>query len=185
MESLYQPAEDSFLLWKVAREFLEKNSFPGMKILDMGTGSGFLIKKVADFLTKRKIKAELRASDRIKVKLPDIHFILSNLFQNIPEKFDLILFNPPYLPAGEKDHYLGAEKKNLIGGEKGSEVALKFLDQLPKHLEAKGTCFLVTNNLSHPEEIEKKAQEQEFLIKKVAQEAFDFEKIFVYLIRRK
>ena len=57
----------------------------------------------------------------------------SNLFKNLDEKFDTIIFNPPYLPSDPK-----LKDLTLDGGKKGYELIQKFLKQAKKYLEKNG-----------------------------------------------
>jgi methylase of polypeptide subunit release factors len=69
------------------------------------------------------------------------------LFEKIPKlKFDLIIFNPPYLPEDAR------EPKNsqtaTTGGKKGNEIILKFLEQSKNFLSKNGKIFLITSSLA-------------------------------------
>ena len=101
MPEVYEPREDSFLILHQIRRFAKGN------VLDMGTGSGILAieaAKYADRVIAADInkdalefaKEQARANGVINTK-----FVLSDLFsyfEQHPVKFDLIIFNPPYLP---------------------------------------------------------------------------------------
>ena len=72
--------------------------------------------------------------------------IQSDLFNNIKGKFDIIVFNPPYLPLDKKE-----PKKSRIAttaGKKGSELILRFLNQAKNHLTENGIIFIITSSLS-------------------------------------
>jgi release factor glutamine methyltransferase len=180
----YEPSADSFLLLKAAESWLEKNAKPGMRILDMGTGTGFIATNIARFLGNKGVKAALWASDIDTVRLPkNIKFIRSDLFGKIPGKFDLIVFNPPYLPASMHDKYLSKrEKKQLIGGRKGNELALKFIEQLPHHLSPDGACLLLASSLSRPGEIADRAEGLGLRMETILEERHPFERLSVFLI---
>jgi len=95
---IYKPAEDSYLLKGQLKNYIK----PGMKILDMGTGSGI------QAIEAKKLGAEVLAADinpeSIEpLKKLNINAIQSDLFSNIKEKFDLIIFNPPYLPEDPRE----------------------------------------------------------------------------------
>jgi methylase of polypeptide subunit release factors len=73
--------------------------------------------------------------------------IHSDLFDKIPkQKFDLIIFNPPYLPEDSREP--SDSKLATTGGKKGNEIILKFLKQAKNFLEKNGKIFLITSSLS-------------------------------------
>lgn len=80
------------------------------KILDIGTGSGCIPISIA----KKMPNAEISACDISEKALAiaiknaqknnlNINFIHSNLFDNIKDKFDIIISNPPYIPIKDKE----------------------------------------------------------------------------------
>jgi len=183
----YEPGEDSFMLLEAAEAWLVANVREGMRILDMGTGSGFIISGVRDWLAKNGVKALLCASDideRPRTLPPDVRFVRSDLFSSISGTFDLILFNPPYLPEAKEDRYLTeAERKQLLGGRRGNELTLRFLEQLRPRLSPGGACLLLTSSAAHPEEVQRRILERGMSVRNVAGESFPFERLSVFLIR--
>ena len=134
MPEIYQPDEDSLFL----SEFIPKEvqRIKPDKILDMGAGSGIQaqISLEAGFdkdLTLADINSE--AIKHLKIKFPDARTVKSNLFHNLEDKYDLIIFNPPYLPEHRFD-----KKPDTSGGEKGSEVINRFLKDAKNNLAENG-----------------------------------------------
>lgn len=81
---------------------------PGMRVLDLCTGSGCIIislaKNVADVsCTGSDIskQALLVAKENAKANEVEVEWERSDLFENISGTFDLIVSNPPYIPTGE------------------------------------------------------------------------------------
>ena len=102
-EGVYQDAEDSWLIQDSVREFVKKNK--PKKVLDMGSGTGILA-----IQAKLSGAQEVWAADinplatrliekNAVLNKTEIVVIESNLFSNISGTFDLIIFNPPYLPG--------------------------------------------------------------------------------------
>ncbi|MBT3582279.1 methyltransferase, partial [Candidatus Woesearchaeota archaeon] len=103
-ESVYEPMEDSKLMQKAVQLRAK-----GKSILDVGTGSG--IQAISASLAGAKevwacdinpeaVKCAKANATSNKV---EVNVIQSNLFENVPKKkFDLIVFNPPYLPSDGK-----------------------------------------------------------------------------------
>ncbi|MEK6889662.1 MAG: HemK2/MTQ2 family protein methyltransferase [Nanoarchaeota archaeon] len=144
---IYEPSDDSFLLAKQVKKYAKNK-----KVLDIGSGSGI------QALTAKKAKAKsILASDINKlavkkIKSLGIESIYSNLFSKIKGRYDLIIFNPPYLPEDKNED----SQSSLItsGGKKGDELTLKFLKQAKKHLKKSGIILIVISSLSPFERIE-------------------------------
>ncbi len=143
---IYEPREDSFIF----KRYLEELDLEGKKCLDMGTGSGILAQ------TMKNEGAEVNAADinpEASDQLPEgIKFVESDLFENIEEKYDLIVFNPPYLP-GEQE-IKGSE--TWKGGKKGVEVTESFLEQAPDYLLEGGKVLTMVSSLADHKELIKK-----------------------------
>ncbi len=150
MPEIYQPEEDSFLLSKVLDKkipgLLQKK--PNIKILEIGSGSGIQLKKIYEKGIKKEniYSCDINPDAVKKCNSLGFNCIESNLFNNIKKKYDLILFNPPYLPEDLRE-----PKKSQIattGGKKGSELINKFLKQAKKHLNENGKILLLVSNLT-------------------------------------
>ena len=133
---IYEPAEDSFLLAKFVKQYAKNAD----KILDMGTGSGLQ----AETARKSNKNAEIDAVDinenavanlKKKTKLK-INAFTSNLFSELGrKKYNLIVFNPPYLPNDKEPDY---NSEKWSGGNEGIDITLKFFRQVKAHLEKNG-----------------------------------------------
>lgn len=108
MMKIYQPAEDSFLLSKFVKKEIKRNKFS--EILDMGSGSGIQSETCIDTGIAQKnltlVDINPDAIKLLKQKFPNSKIIQSNLFNKINGKYDLIIFNPPYLPNDKFDKNL-------------------------------------------------------------------------------
>jgi release factor glutamine methyltransferase len=145
MMEIYQPAEDSFFLSQFARDEIKKRSFS--RILDMGSGSGIISQICIDVGTapKNLTLADINpnAIKSLKQKFPSSKIIQSNLFDKINGKYDMIIFNPPYLPDDKFDKNL-----DTSGGKKGSEIINRFLEESQHHLANNGEILLLTSSLT-------------------------------------
>lgn len=167
---LYEPAEDSFLLQEQVRKYAKG------KVLDLGTGTGIQALTALE-KTKKVLAADINPEAVNHCKKLGIKAIKSNLFQNIKGKFDLIIFNPPYLPD---DNLNLEDDKNYIGGGKGSEILEKFFSQAKKHLNKNGKILIVFSSLTP--NVNKIIKKHNFEFKKLSEQKFFFEKLDVYLI---
>jgi len=181
LENVYEPAEDTFLLAK--NLLLNKNDF----ILDMGTGCGILgilaAKKARSVVAVdinpyavrcAKMNAKL---NRVKRKM---NILRGDLFQPIKEgeKFDVILFNSPYLPS-ESGEYETWIEKAWAGGLGGRELIDRFALEASRHLELHGRILLVQSTLSDVDKTMQTLEKAGLLARVIAEEKVAFETIVV------
>lgn len=177
---IYEPREDSLLLQKYVKRYVKK----GDKVLDMGTGSG--IQAITAFEITKNITAvdiNKQCVNNIKKQYPAIKAFQSDLFSNIPKKeaFNLIIFNPPYLPEEKRATF--EERTVLSGGKYGHELLERFFRQAKQYLKPKGKILVVFSSLTG--DIKEKIQSLGYVMTQLAEESFFFEKIGVYCISMK
>ena len=176
MSEIYEPAEDSYLLNETLKEFL-KNKDKNIKILDIGSGSGIQAKTCKKLGFKNILTADINKEAVKYLKKQGFKSIYSNLFSRIDkkQKFDLIIFNPPYLPEDKYD-----EEKDTTAGKRGYELILKFLRQAKLHLNKEGVILLLFSSLSKPEIINDYATKMKYKLKLLKKQKLFFEEIYVY-----
>ena len=172
---LYEPREDSFLLKGILKKYSN-----GRKVLDMGAGSGILAREALNSKAKSVLAADINLEAVEKIKKLGIPTVQSDLFENIKGKFDLIIFNPPYLPLDIKEDKESSQA--TTGGKKGDEIILKFLKQAPSHLEKGGKILLLLSSLTPQDRILKLLRKQNQKYKIVAQQKLFMESLFVWEI---
>jgi release factor glutamine methyltransferase len=172
----YHPAEDSYFLAEIIKKEIKNKN---IKCLDIGTGSGIQSKTLIELgIKKQNITAiDINKDALAEAKKLKIKTINSNLFQNIKEKYDLIIFNPPYLSESEFDN-----ESDTTGGKQGDEVIIEFIKQLKKHLTKKGKAFLLTSSLTPNKEWQKLAEKNNLKIKKLATKKIFYEELYVWEI---
>lgn len=182
--TVYAPAEDSFLLATYA------SSLKG-KVLEVGCGSGIVSISAAkadpaNTVLGVDMNAEAVACSRHNAEAAgakNCSFMEANLFSSIPdtEKFDFILFNPPYLPTTQEEKLaLGAEDAAYNGGESGLEVFYEFARQASGYLAPSGKVAVIATSLNGG--IKKTLDELETRVgpaQILAEESFFFEKIYL------
>jgi HemK-related putative methylase len=180
---VYSPKEDSYLLETEVTNYLKNlssNEKDKIKILDMGSGWGIqALACIKSGIKKSNTLCVDIDNESIKeLKRKKLRVIKSNLFLKIKNKtkFDLIIFNAPYLPEDEYD-----KKIDTTAGKKGYETIIKFLKQAKKHLAKNGTILLLFSNLSKPKIILSYAKKNKYSFEKIAEQNMGFfETILVY-----
>jgi release factor glutamine methyltransferase len=150
MPNIYQPAEDSYLMSRILKEqlpeLLEKNS--DLRFLEIGAGSGIHLGTAYNSGIKKEniFSSDINKDSVNHCNILGFSCIYSDLFENIKEKFNIIIFNPPYLPKDSREPE--ESRLSTTGGSKGNEIILRFLDEAKNHLEKDGKIFLITSTLS-------------------------------------
>lgn len=177
---MYEPAEDSYLLVDAIR--LVCRSFKPKGSLDMGTGSGIIALELAK-ISKQVVAADIDAEcvSSLEGVVPENVVILkSDLFEAFKEhKFDLITFNPPYLPVGEDD----SPDIALDGGPTGIELTVRFLEQAVGHLNKGGRILFIASSLADIAGLENHAKKIFKKMRIVMEKKLPFETLFVYEVR--
>lgn len=190
-KEVYSPSEDSWLL----EECILKENLVGKKCLDLGSGSGIQsvalfkagasevlsvdINPLALIETKKKVNSFLNGQKKNnKTQIPGhtqkyIGARKSNLFSSVKEKFDFIVFNPPYVPSEE------IKWVDLDGGEKGRVIIDKFLPEVKKHLKRKGVLLLLLSSLNKPNEVSSILKKDGFSVKVISKKKLFFEELVV------
>lgn len=168
MNQFYKPAEDSYLMSNYLETLLpnliKKN--PDLKFLEIGCGSGIQLKTALDLGVKKEniLGTDINPEAVKHCKKLEFNCVQSDLFENVGGKFDLIVFNPPYLPTDEKE----PEESRLetTGGKKGNELTVKFLKQAKNYLNESGKILLITSSLSEEIDFESLGFEAEEISEK-------------------
>ena len=156
----------------------------GAKVLDIGTGSGILSIFAAEKAQKvvaTDISPNAIQNARINIKLNNlnhkIELRLGNLFRPITERFDTILFNPPYYPLKPKTYMEAA----WCGGNNYT-VLRNFLRKAKNHLSSTGFIQISLSSYMHVNFILKLIQKYRFQPVLLARKFLFFETIYFYLL---
>ncbi|WP_435076552.1 HemK2/MTQ2 family protein methyltransferase [Halococcus sp. AFM35] len=179
-EKVYQPAEDSHLLATAARG----EASPTDRALDVGTGSGYVAAAMAEtgayvLGTDPNPHACREARDN------DIRVVRGNLTDPFRAgAFDLVTFNPPYLPTTPEEAVGDWMEMALAGGESGRDVIEPFLADVGRVLASEGRVLLLVSSLSDIETVVERANEAGFASTTVDEESFPFETLSVLRLDR-
>ncbi len=184
---VYVPSDDTYLLAKYVKP--NTDDF----VLDMGTGSGILAIHASEY-AKRVIATDINphavrcASLNIKINRLNekIEVRQGDLFKSINanELFDLIIFNPPYLPVKEEEGKEWIEKA-WNGGIDGRKIIDRFLEEFQRFLNKNGSVLMTQSSLANINETNKKLREQGFYIESLEERKLNFETLTVLRVTRK
>ena len=178
-EKVYEPCEDTFLL---AENLMIKKTD---NVLEIGTGTG-IIGIIASKRVKSVVAVDINrfavecTKKNAEIKHAHVDVKLGNLFEPVEhDKFDLILFNTPYLPTDEDEIVKDELEVAWDGGKDGRSVINRFIKDLPKHLNLGGRVQLVQSSLSNIEETLGILMEMGFTVSVTASERFFFEEVVI------
>ncbi|MEV6835665.1 HemK2/MTQ2 family protein methyltransferase [Streptomyces sp. NPDC051133] len=154
LPGVYAPQDDTELLAEALREEAPR---PGARVLDVGTGSGALA------LAAARHGAEVTAVDvsRLAVwtarlnawltRLP-VRIRRGNLFGPVRGRlYDVILANPPYVPAPETGHGPRGRSRAWDAGHDGRLLLDRICRDAPALLRPGGVLLVVHSALSDPD----------------------------------
>jgi len=181
IERVYQPAEDSKLLADATVEDVA----PGDRALDVGTGSGYIAARMreagADVVgTDLNPHACRQAAD---AEIPAVRTDLALAFRD--GAFDVVAFNPPYLPTEPEREWGDWMERALSGGEDGRAAIDPFLDDLGRVLAPDGTAHLLVSSLTDPAVVRDRIAANGLEAEEVASESHPFETLLVLRVERR
>ena len=178
---VYQPAEDSHLLASTAVEEMPARS----RVLDVGTGSGWVAATVADETGADVVGSDLNPLACAAARDRGVPAVRTDLVSGFcGGAFDVVLFNPPYLPRDEdaaRDDWMEVA---LSGGETGREVVEPFLGEVGRVLAPDGFVLLLVSTFTGVDEVVEYADARGFSSVAVREESFPFETLTVLKLVR-
>ncbi|MEU9479076.1 HemK2/MTQ2 family protein methyltransferase [Streptomyces sp. NPDC048191] len=154
LPGVYAPQDDTELL---AESLREEAPVPGDRVLDVGTGSGALALEAA------RHGAEVTAVDVSRpavwtarmnawlTRLP-VRIRRGNLFAPVRDRtYDLILANPPYVPAPDAGRGPRGRSRAWDAGRDGRLLLDRICRDAPALLRPGGVLLIVHSALSDPD----------------------------------
>lgn len=173
---IYSPGDDTFLMLDALSSIpVEKK-----EVLDVGTGSGILglfaaLNGATVTATDTNEQALKRAREAAQTLGVSLKAVVSDLFSSVSGRFDLVLFNPPYLPSSS------LQDRAVDGGKKGALLTRRFLKKLQEHLKSDGSALLLLSSQNNPGSLIAEHPEFDFSI--VAKRPLFFEELQVLRVK--
>jgi release factor glutamine methyltransferase len=179
LPDVYEPSEDSYLMLEVVEVA------PGQRFLEIGCGTGLIslhAAKIGAAVTATDISRPALDCARRNAAKNDLRLTLveSDLFEKVRGIFDVIAFNPPYLPSeGRSTSWM---ERSWCGGETGSETATRFLSSAWRHLAPGGSVYLILSSFGGFMAALKAAKER-YEAELLAEKHMFFESVYAYRLK--
>jgi ribosomal protein L3 glutamine methyltransferase len=125
------------------------------RALDLCTGSGCIAVAMAHWIPGLEVDATdisevaldiAAANVRMHGLEERVHLIQADLFEGLPsEHYDLVVANPPYVPAGRlaalPAEYLAEPSLGLVSGRDGLDLPLRILREAPRVMRQDAVLF--------------------------------------------
>lgn len=176
-EEVYRPAEDTYLILKAALQEARLQD----TVIEVGCGSALISRELAAKV-KSLLATDINPHAVKAAKEAGVDVVKADLFRGVKGKFDLVIFNPPYLPTQEDERTGGWIDSALDGGSSGRDTVDRFLEQLRHNLTSEGRALLLVSSLTGLEEVKEKALAEGLEAREIASEGCFFERLHVLRI---
>ena len=182
-DEVYNPAEDSYLLADAAISHAKI----GMHVLEIGTGTGFVSSVLLANINVDLMATDINPYAAKCAKSNGIEVIRTNMFDGLKAKscFDMIIFNPPYLPTSDDEKVPGWLNYAFDGGRDGRMAVEHFLDQVCEYLAPDGVILLLISSLTGIEYVSSRMDALGFDVDIVGREKCSFEELVVLMGKRR
>lgn len=182
------PRPDTEILVEKAIEIINQNNFKN--VIDIGTGSGAIAISLAKYCNISidaidiSFKALEIAKENAKLNnVKNINFIQSNIFENINNRYDMIVSNPPYIKTKVIEN-LEANVRDyepilaLDGGENGLIFYEEITNNACKYLNKNG-YLIFEIGYDQAEEVEKIMEKNNFYNIKVLKDLSGLDRVIL------
>jgi release factor glutamine methyltransferase len=179
-DTVYPVREDTLLLIEAAAEEIRTSD----RVLEVGVGSGYIAAHLQGRITYL-LATDINPHAAEMAKEGGIEVVRTDLMTGICGDFDLILFNPPYLPTRPEERIEDWLEYALDGGPSGREVIARFAEQAVSILAPQGRFLLLISSLTGQKEVEHIFERQGMTGQIVKESEIEGEILFVYRFYRK
>jgi release factor glutamine methyltransferase len=180
VETVYQPAEDSQLLAETAVTHVDRDD----RVLDVGTGSGYVAAVLAEEAGARVVGSDLNPEACRQAAASGVPAVRADALDPFCEDaFDAVVFNPPYLPTDPDREWDDWMEVALSGGSDGRAVVEPFLADLRRVLAPGGDAFLLISTLTGVDAVRDHARANGLTTLVAAEQSHPYERLVVLHIR--
>jgi release factor glutamine methyltransferase len=179
LDDVYDPGEDSYLLVEAAL----KEAKPGDRVLEVGTGSG-VVSLFVQGLAASVVATDISPIACRNARLNGVQVVRTDLYSGICGLFDLVIFNPPYLPTVPEEQLGSWLNRAFDGGLTGRREIERFVKDIDRILDPHGRILTVISSITGIDETEALFKENGFRMATVATEKVPFEKLVVLRFSR-
>lgn len=173
---VYQPEADTYLLLCAAVDEVK----PGDRVLEVGTGSGLIAAAVGK--AAPVMATEINPHAAWCARRAGVAVVRCNLLDAIRGPFDLVLFNPPYLPTAPHERIDDWLEYALDGGADGRETIARFAAGVGSVLAPGGRILLLISSLTGLKEVETLFSKEGYSVEVALQEQIEGEYLVVFRI---
>ncbi len=173
-DQVYQPEDDTYLLLRAAL----REVHPADRVLEVGTGSGRIAAGIAE-TGARVTGTDINPHAVLAARSCGIETVRTDLAAGLAGPFDLIVFNPPYLPTSPEDRIDDWLEYALDGGPDGRRVIERFARDLGRVLAPYGRVLLLVSSLTDLDAVRELLGSHGFISFVVDQEGCEGEMLYV------
>jgi release factor glutamine methyltransferase len=173
-DQVYQPEEDTYLLLRAAVREVRTTD----RVLEVGTGSGLIAADLA-CRAAQVIATDINPHAAAQARDRGVEVVRTDLFSGLSGPFDLVLFNPPYLPTQPEDRIDDWLEHALDGGPTGRAVIERFVEDVDLVLAPFGRVLLLVSSLTGLDEVGELFARHGFVAFVVESERLEGETLYV------
>jgi len=174
LDQVYSPAEDSYLLLRAALREVRLTD----RVLEVGTGSGYvaveLVGRAAQVVT-----TDINPHAVECARARGLAAVRTDLFAGLSGPFDLVIFNPPYLPTAPEERIDDWLEHALDGGPTGRAAIERFIADVGRVLTLPGRILLLVSSLTGPDAVRELFAARGFVSFIIDSEPLEGETLFV------
>jgi release factor glutamine methyltransferase len=176
---VYTPAEDTGLLLDAARREVR----PADRVIEIGTGYGIIAATLAT-VAGSVVATDINPHAVACAGQKGINPVQCDLVSGIRGRFDLVIFNPPYLPTHPTERIDDWLEYALDGGTTGRAVIERFARDVGRVLAPGGRILLLFSSLTGPRAVSTLFLDLGYSVSVVAEQNVEDEILYIVKITR-